>query len=187
MVFSSGRPTVLSRRVSDRSLYANGVLFKSSNTRIPSYWLPPVPTNVCRSMSRCEKETRARGSETVAARLWTGFRCRSKMPHRRAVIILIDTQARPRRPACPSRVHALTLARAFARCRRYALAAHRLTRHTLWPGWKENASARLPPSASETEGEGFRGERGHARPQETRGVFAEYRRRELIASQASVR
>lgn len=86
-------------------------------------------------------------------------------------------------PGCPSRVHALTLARAFARCRRYALAgpdrapldkAHALAR-------VKGKRARLLPS--ETEGEGFRGERGHARPQGTRGVFAEYRHE----SQASVR
>jgi len=74
-------------------------------------------------MSRCEKETRAqaaRAREAGSCATVNRFSMPLKNAPPSAVIILIDTQARPRRPAVPLAYNALTLARAFARCRRYA-------------------------------------------------------------------
>lgn len=112
---------------------------------MPGYRLPPVPANVRWSMSLLDRVAAKRKrthSRAVAARLWTGFRSGKKKKEKK----------KKKRPSAgnnnfnrhpdqtprwlvgvavgPSHMHAF--ARAFARCRRYALAETEpcLTRRT---------------------------------------------------------
>jgi len=75
----------------------------------------------CRAAKRKRvHRQRARAREAGSRATVNRFSMPLKNAPPSAVIILIDTQARPRRPAVPLAYNALTLARAFARCRRYA-------------------------------------------------------------------
>lgn len=148
MTFHTPRVIERPRRRFSRGLLARPRVgprsFPQTPGYIPGYRLPPVPANVCRSVSRCSaaqcsamqrsatqcnapppllllhtKRKRVRGGSR--ARL-NRFPPPLKNAPPSAIIILIDTQARPPRLSF-SRNRALTLARAFARCRRYALMA----------------------------------------------------------------
>lgn len=144
----------------------------SSNIQIAQlYRLPPASKNVYRSLSRC----------TEAARVWTGFWRRLKNAPPLAIIILIDTQAQTALSRLSlSRIRALTLARTFARCRRYALAE--LRPGLAWQGARSGPGERKTrayyPRLRAMEGEGFRSERGLpvgvlARSQGTHAEFSQ--------------
>jgi len=172
---------------------------------MPGYRLPPVPANVRWSMSLLDRVAAKRKrthSRAVAARLWTGFRSGKKKREKKrrnapppAIIILIDTQTRPRADwsgwqsvplTCMlSRVHSrdvedMRLRRPSPVWQgvhvhiRTCVYTHTRT-HTLFR--VKGKRARLLPSASETEGEGFRepGLVGQGSPRGTRQVFAKYR------------
>lgn len=136
IIFTRG--TDIPRRVSRKSLSTyprrnSGVFLEYSAIDYHRF-----RTNVCRSMSRCGKETRAQAAREAGSRATVN---RFSMPLKNAppsaVIILIDTQARPRRPAIPlaytlsrSRVHS----RDVEDMRLRGPTGPSLTRHTLWPG-----------------------------------------------------
>lgn len=142
------------------------------------YRLPPVPGERVPVDVALLREGNA---WPVAARLWTGFRTAAPLKNAppSAVIILIDTQARPRPPGCPARAtrsHARACIREMSKiCARAARPGPTWQGTRSGPGErKTHASARLLPSAD--RGRRIpRRERGHAWPQETRGLFVEYR------------
>lgn len=131
--FSNAFPIIIqSRRVSRESLYANGYLFVSLDFR----QIPGCPAidyhrfrRTCAGRCRCWTASQRKGNaRAVAARLWTGFRDGKKKKERPSAGNNNFNRHPDQDPALtgrggsgsPSHIHAF--ARAFARCRRYALA-----------------------------------------------------------------
>lgn len=154
--FLSGHPSVPSRRVSRKSLYVNDVPLKEF--RVFQY----SAVDYHRFQWTCADRCRAAKRKRVHRQREAGSRAtvnRFSMPLKNAppsaVIILIDTQARPRRPAVPlaytlsrSRVHS----RDVEDMRLRGPTGPSLTRHTLWPGWKENARECAPTTFGDRRG-----------------------------------